>query len=104
MSGWEPSFGVNFFDTMDYLASNWMLPLGGLLISIYVGWVMPRRLQQAEVEDMPRILFRGWLLLVQVIAPALVIVVLLQKVGVLDADELFHDLLSRLPYFQSSSS
>jgi len=27
MKGWEPSFGKNFFDTMDYLASNWMLRL-----------------------------------------------------------------------------
>ena len=28
-----------FFDVMDGLASNWMLPLGGMLISIFVGWV-----------------------------------------------------------------
>ena len=30
---WTRIFGMNFFDTMDYLASNWMLPLGGLFIA-----------------------------------------------------------------------
>jgi NSS family neurotransmitter:Na+ symporter len=93
MAGWEPSFGKNFFDTMDYLASNWMLPLGGLFIAIYAGWVMPRRLQLAEVQDMASPFFGGWVLMVRIIAPALVIVVLCQKVGILDADELFHALL-----------
>ena len=94
MGGWEPSFGKNFFDTMDYLASNWMLPLGGLFISIYAGWVMPRKLQKAEVEGIAPVIFTGWLLLVRFVAPLLVIVVLMQKVGVLEADELFHGLFN----------
>jgi neurotransmitter:Na+ symporter, NSS family len=29
----------SFFDVMDHLASNWMLPLGGLACSIFVGWI-----------------------------------------------------------------
>ncbi len=29
----------SFFDVMDNLASNWMLPLGGLAISLFVGWI-----------------------------------------------------------------
>jgi NSS family neurotransmitter:Na+ symporter len=90
LSSWTPSFGKNFFDTIDYLASNWLLPLGGLFIAIYVGWAMPRRLRDAEIEDLPPFLRGGWLLLVRFIAPALVILVLMQKVGILDADEVFH--------------
>ncbi len=31
---WEGVVGKNFFDTMDYLASNWMLPIGGLLMAV----------------------------------------------------------------------
>jgi SNF family Na+-dependent transporter len=94
MSGWEPSFGKNFFDTMDYLATNWLLPLGGLFVAIYAGWVMPRRLRNAEVKGMAPALFMGWLLLVRFVAPALVIIVLVQKVGIIDANELFHGLFS----------
>ncbi|MGD9873268.1 MAG: sodium-dependent transporter [Kiritimatiellia bacterium] len=29
----------SFFDLMDYVSSSWMLPLGGLFISLFVGWV-----------------------------------------------------------------
>jgi NSS family neurotransmitter:Na+ symporter len=94
MEGWEPSFGKNFFDTMDYLASNWMLPMGGLLIALYCGWAMPKRLRDAELTDVPPLLVIGWLILVRFIAPALVIVVLLQKVGILEADEVFHGLFN----------
>lgn len=94
MTGWEPSYGKNFFDTMDYLASNWMLPLGGLFIAIYAGWVMPRRLREAELDGLNPLLAGGWLMLVRFVAPALVIVVLMQKIGILDADELFHGLFA----------
>ena len=32
-------FGLNFFDLVDFIASNVILPLGGMLIAIFVGWV-----------------------------------------------------------------
>ncbi|HMN95476.1 MAG TPA: sodium-dependent transporter [Phycisphaerales bacterium] len=88
MSGWAPSFGMDYFDTMDHLASNWMLPLGGLLISIYAGWVMPRRLRDLQLDGLSPAIVTGWLLLVRLVAPALVLIVLFQKIGAIDADEL----------------
>ncbi len=93
MRGWEPSFGINFFDTMDYLASNWLLPIGGLLVAIYVGWFMPARLRKAELQDASVLTSTGWLWLCRVVAPLLVLIVLAQKAGFLNADELLHGLL-----------
>lgn len=40
----------SFFDFMDNLASNWMLPLGGLLISLFVGWVWGTRKAVEEIR------------------------------------------------------
>lgn len=88
LSGWEPSYGINFFDTMDYLASNWMLPLGGMLTAIYAGWVLPAHLRDGEVTDLPRWAIQGWVFCLRIVTPALVAVVLLQKVGILQIDEL----------------
>ncbi len=88
LESWEGGYGKNFFDTMDHLASNWLLPLGGLLIAIYAGWIMPGRLRDAEVSDMAPALVKGWLLLIRFVAPALVLVVLAQKIGILDINEL----------------
>ena len=32
-------FNLNFFDLVDFLASNVLLPFGGLLISVFVAWI-----------------------------------------------------------------
>jgi NSS family neurotransmitter:Na+ symporter len=38
-----------FFDLVDYLANNVMLPLGGLLIALFVGWVLPKKLVTGQL-------------------------------------------------------
>ena len=40
-------FGNSIFDFLDKLCSNWMMPMGGLLFTLFVGWKMP----PAEVLD-----------------------------------------------------
>ncbi|TNF37679.1 MAG: sodium-dependent transporter [Deltaproteobacteria bacterium] len=86
LASWEPTFGKSFFDTMDYLASNWLLPIGGLLVAIYAGWFMPKRIRRAELEGMSAAVIQGWLGLIRYVAPALVALVILQKVGILTLD------------------
>ena len=88
MSSWESSYGMNFFDTMDFLASNWLLPTGGLLISIFAGWIMPKRIRAAELEGATAELTVTWLICIKFIAPILVILVLLQKSGLISINDL----------------
>ena len=83
MAGWEPSFGKNFFDTMDYLASNWMLPLGGLAITIFCGWVMCRNASSDELRVGTGRLYSWWYFLTRYVAPVAVIFVFLNAIGVL---------------------
>lgn len=40
----------NFFDFFDYLSNNLMLPLGGLCIAIFIGWVVPNKISQEELN------------------------------------------------------
>lgn len=42
-------FGLNFFDFSDYVSSNLLLPLGGMCISIFVGWIVDRKVIQSEL-------------------------------------------------------
>ena len=39
--------GLSFFDFLDVLCSNWLLPLGGVLFTLFVGW----RMSKADVRD-----------------------------------------------------
>lgn len=89
LSSWQPTYRQDFFTTMDYLVTNWLLPLGGLFISVYAGWFLPRRFIAQEMEGVAAFWVSGWLVLVRTVTPLLVILVLLQKVGILDANELF---------------
>lgn len=41
--------GKTLFDTLDFLTANIMLPLGGLLMTVFVAWVMKKQLVQAEL-------------------------------------------------------
>lgn len=80
---WADIFGKNFFDSMDYLASNWMLPIGGLLTAIYVGWVMPKEKLEYffGAEFYPAWIFKVFYLLIRFFSPVLVLIVLLYKIG-----------------------
>ena len=39
--------GLSFFDFLDGLCSDWLLPLGGLVFTLFVGWKMSK----ADVRD-----------------------------------------------------
>jgi len=39
------------FSSLDYLSANWLLPIGGLLIALFVGWVLNPRESREELEE-----------------------------------------------------
>lgn len=41
----------SFFDMLDHIASNWMLPLGGFFITIFVGWIWGARRAAVEIRE-----------------------------------------------------
>ena len=67
------------FDNVDYLTSNIMLPLGGLLIVIFAGWVMCRNSTSDELGS-SGYLFRAWRLLARFVAPIGILLVLVNAV------------------------
>ena len=46
--GRESTGGV--FSSLDYLAANWLLPVGGLFIALFVGWIVNPRELKDELE------------------------------------------------------
>ena len=72
-----------FFDTLDGLTANIMLPLGGLFITIFAGWMMRPESSKNELNTLEKG-YTIWINLVRVIAPVAVMVVFLNAVGVID--------------------
>jgi len=67
------------YDNIDYLTSNIMLPLGGLLIVIFAGWVMCRNSTADELGSSGS-WFRTWRVLARVVAPIGILLVLINAV------------------------
>jgi len=76
-------FERTFFDLIDYLTANIMLPVGGFCIAVFSGWIMHHRHSEQELNLGQPLWFKLWLLLVRYVAPAAVFLVFLHVVGVL---------------------
>lgn len=89
---WKEMYGTDFFGTLDYITGSWMMPVGGLLSILFVGWVLGPK--QAKEEFLyganMRWFVRPWLFLVRWIAPLGILIIILQEGGVIDINALFN--------------
>ncbi len=76
-------FDMTFFDLLDFLTANIMLPLGGLLIAIFAGWAMSHKSKENEMATRHVFAFNGWNFLLRYVTPLAVMVVFLQSTGLL---------------------
>jgi neurotransmitter:Na+ symporter, NSS family len=68
------------FDLIDYLTSNLLLPLGGMLIALFVGWVLSAETTRAELGLADGRVFRAWRFVLRWLAPLAVGWVLLASI------------------------
>lgn len=73
-------WGKNYFDSMDFLATNVMLPLGGVLIALFVGWKLRDEHLLHELKFESRLLLRWWRPVLKYISPIAVLIVLINGI------------------------
>ena len=78
-------FGRNWFDTADYLASNWILPLGGLGISIFTAWRLDDAIRHREFLEGSKLQFfyKAWLFLLKYVVPVAIVLIFLSALGII---------------------
>ena len=77
-------WGKNFFDLLDFLTSNIMLPLGGLFIALFAAWVMKSSSTADELALTEKgMAYTSWWFLVRFVTPVAVIIVFLNAIGVM---------------------
>lgn len=73
-----------FYDNVAFLATNILLPLGGLLIAVFAGWVMKETQVRKELAMKHFGVYMVWRAVVRIFAPAAVLVIFISAlVGVL---------------------
>ena len=67
---WIPAFaGKTPFDLIDYMVTNIMMPLGGMLYALFAGWWLSKQTSIYEMDIGDGALYKLWLLLVRIVAP-----------------------------------
>ena len=73
-------FDMGILDLLDYVTANILLPLGGILIAMFVGWRMTERSVQSELRLQSAWLYQVWYFLVRFAAPVAILFVFLRAV------------------------
>ncbi|AZT84743.1 sodium-dependent transporter [Marinobacter sp. NP-4(2019)] len=68
--------GKTIFDLLDFFTANILLPLGGLLVALFAGWVMSRQAMENELS-LSEPMFRLWFFTIRFVTPVAVAVVFL---------------------------
>lgn len=74
----------NLFDLLELVSANVMLPIGGLLIVLFVGWFMPKPLLFAELSNEGKLRARFkyiYLFIIRFLAPVAIAFVFLHGLG-----------------------
>ncbi|MET0357074.1 MAG: sodium-dependent transporter [Cellvibrio sp.] len=73
----ELLWGMNFYSCLDFFTTNLLLPSGGLLTAIFVGWIMKRELAAHEMQqDHPRLL-AVWRWTLRYVSPVAVLAIII---------------------------
>ncbi len=73
----------NFFDWVDHITASIMLPFGGLLMALFIGYAVPKSQIYATLKDSLGRGFELWYFMLRYIAPIALIIVMLNLLGIL---------------------
>ncbi|HEV8077210.1 MAG TPA: sodium-dependent transporter, partial [Marinobacter sp.] len=72
--------GKNLNDTMDYFANQILLPLSGLMIALFAGWVMTRDASRDELASLGRVTYEIWRFMLRFVVPPALLVIFISGV------------------------
>lgn len=78
-------FNLTFFDFLDTLTSKVMLPLGGMLISIFTGWYLDRRIVWEELTNEGSLkvpFFKLYIFILKFVAPVAIGLIFIKELGI----------------------
>ena len=79
-------FGLGMFDLFDFVTAKLMLPLGGLLISIFTGWYLDMKLVWSEITNNGTLKVPTYKLIIFIlkyVAPIAISVIFINELGLL---------------------
>ncbi len=79
-------FGMTIFNLFDYVSSNVLLPVGGMVVAIFTGWFLKRSFLSDQMDNNGSFRFKALRILIfclKFVAPAGIALVLLNSIGII---------------------
>ncbi|MCP5089792.1 MAG: sodium-dependent transporter, partial [Gammaproteobacteria bacterium] len=76
LASFEPLADKTVFDLIDYFTANLLMPLGGILMAVFVGWLVKPEVLAGDLSFGSKALFNIWLWMIRVVAPLAILWVL----------------------------
>ena len=74
----------NLFDWFDFVTAAILMPIGGIFIAIFVGYIMDKQvIREALIPYMGEMFFSIWLFIIRYVAPLAVLIIMLNETGIL---------------------
>lgn len=77
-------FGKGMFDFFDFTVAKVFMPLGALLMCVFVGWVADARVVKDEITNGGTVgmnLYKGWIFIVKYVAPICLLLIFMNELG-----------------------
>lgn len=80
---WEAIYGMNYLQTVNTLVSNWVIPVCGLLTSIYLGWVLDHSKARKEFLEGTKWkhAYYPWRFFIRYVVPLTIVIIIIQTSG-----------------------
>jgi len=76
-----PAFAQRtIFDSLDFLAANILLLLGGFLTAVFFGWLVPKQLKLDEINVRDGLLFAFWRFMIRFVVPPVLLIALVMGI------------------------
>ena len=77
-------FGKSAFDLMDFITSSIMMPIAAIVTCIFLGYFVDKKLLEEKfLKHTSKSLFNIWYILVKYVVPFIILILLLNKIGIL---------------------
>ena len=85
LGAWDTKFfSLGFFDLLDFVTAKLMLPLGGLLVCLFVGWYLKRSVSYEELTNyglQKAIYFPVYMFILRYFAPIAITLIFVNELG-----------------------
>jgi NSS family neurotransmitter:Na+ symporter len=74
----------NLFDWFDFISSAILLPIGGMIVSIFIGFVLDKEVSRsAIIPHIGETYYKIWLFIIRYVAPISIILIMLKESGII---------------------